>query len=137
MKKIAIFPILVFSLASCAGNIPHSQPSKYGTNAFITEDGTCYIGDRSNNDNAIFSYVILRADGTGSAFKRHSADNFGGWEFIYLIDKDNKICIPFAYGQFLKFDCSINPETKFREISYYGGKFVEFCETSTAYFYSN
>ena len=132
MKKALLLPIIVFAITSCGNASPTKSQSKYGANKFITEQGTCYVISGVHSRNVVFHYVILRADGTGSAYKADTNDSYVsyGWELAYILDKENNLYIPYQDGYVLTFKCSVNETTKFREISYGGGTYVEFTEES-------
>lgn len=119
MKKILFIPMLAFTLLACGG----SQTSKYGSNTFITENGTCYVRKATNG--YLFSLVLLKADGTGSASRYYNNEQ-SSWEFTYVIENEKDLYFPWFNGDSMHFEFSVNSETSLREMEHISNVWVEY-----------
>ena len=124
MKKIFFIPMLVFALSACGGSqTSNSSTSKYGSNTFITENGTCYVKKEGNG--YLFCLVLLKADGTGSASRYYNNEQ-SSWEFAYVIKNEKDLYFPWLNGESMHFEFSVNSETSLREMEYINNVWVEY-----------
>lgn len=124
MNKLLFIPMLAFALSACGGSpTSNSSTSKYGSNTFITENGTCYVLKEGNG--YLFSLVLLKADGTGSASRYYNNEQVS-WEFAYVIKNEKDLIFPSFNGGSMQFEFSVNSETSLREIKKVTTVWVEY-----------